>query len=322
MGRFLRNILVFGLPFVGLLTWLMWDTPDRAYAYRMVQKDCRTGTWIHRRLFDSRVPVDVAFVGTSKTMCDVNDSLLEHRLLVERGKRLHIANFGVCRLGENTHWLIARDIFARKRPRYLVVEVSTAMATHSHFDFPDLARAADALGAPAWGNDDYLPDILMLCWNRLVYQREKLLGIKRKFPEILTDEAHSFMVVAHDGIADSTEMARIKAKRQKSLGQALPTGFHRWLYDLRVYAAKSYFRAMHAICAGNGAKIIFLYLPDYGSAARSPQETDFFQRMGPIWTPPDSVMGNPKLHFDPSHLNQKGATKLSDWLTEKLSTLE
>ncbi|HEX2900908.1 MAG TPA: hypothetical protein VHS96_14400, partial [Bacteroidia bacterium] len=321
MRKFLRNILLFGLPFGVLLGWLLASSPGRAYSYNMIQKDCRTGGWMFRRLHESPAPVDVAFVGTSKTMCDINDSLLQHRLRTEHGREMQVANFGVCRLGENLHWLLARDLFAQKHPRYLVVEVSTEMATNSHFHFPYLAASKDVLGAPLWANSDYLSDLTQLCWNRLVYQREHLLGIDRKFEDYLNDSLHSFMVVANDIVADSAEMARVKTRRQKNLSQALPSGPARWVYDAAVRPAKHYFRSMADLCRQNGAGIIFLYLPEYGTPTRSPQELAFFQEMGPVWIPPDSIFGNPSLHMDHSHLNMHGARKLSDWLTANLAAL-
>lgn len=321
MGRFLRNIALFGFPFVGLLILLVYATPDKAWSYNMIQKDCRTGGWMYRRIFESKAPVDVAFVGTSKTMCDVNDSLLQHRLQVEYGRDIQIANFGVCRLGENLHWLLMRDMFTRKHPRYLVVEVSTLMATNSHFHFPYLAKGGDVLGAPIWANSDYWTDLTQLSWNRLVYQREQLLGITRKFEDYLTDSLHSFMVVAHDIVADSAEMARIKGKRQTQLKAAPSEGISGWIYQAASRPTRHYFRSMAEICKANHAKLIFLYLPEYGTPTQQPQEFAFFKELGPVWIPPDSVFGNSRLHMDDSHLNMQGARNLSDWLTEQLANL-
>jgi hypothetical protein len=321
MRRFLRHILLFGLPFTGLLAWLLWATPEKQWSYNMIQKDCRTGGWMYRRLYEVAAPVDVAFVGTSKTLCDVQDSLLEGRLLAEHGRRMHIANFGVCRLGENLHWLITRDIFLKKRPRYLIVEVSTEISTNSHFHFPYLARAGDVLGAPLWANSDYVTDLVQLGWNRLVYHRERILGIARRFGDELPDSLHSFLTVAKDVVADSTEMARIKGKRQANTSVTVPEGLKGLKYRAESGPAKHYLRAMVELCKENGAQVVFLYLPVYGTPAKVPQEAAFFESMGPLWVPPDSVFGDARLHFDHSHLNMAGARKLTDWLVERLAQL-
>lgn len=321
MRKFLLHIALFLLPLLGLLAWLLLDTPDRAWAYRMVQKDCRTGDWIYRRLYEVDAPVDVAFVGTSKTMCNVNDSLLEYRLLHDHGRSLRIANFGVCRMGENLHWIIARDILQHKGPRHLILEVSTEMATNSHFHFPYMATAGEALGAPLWANSDYLADLTNLAWNRLVYQRERLLGIEREFPDRILDSLHSFLVVGKDGLADSTEMAATHSRRMERLSPGLPTGIKRWIYDAETQPPKHYFRAIAELCKQHGTQLALLYLPIYGTEQMPPLESAFLQSLGPVWIPPDSVFGNPNLYFDNSHLNMQGARNLSDWLAAKVAAL-
>jgi hypothetical protein len=322
MGRLLRNIALFSLPFVGLLTWLLIATPEPAYRYLMVQKDCRTGSWIYRRLYQSSAPIDVAFIGTSKTMCDVDDGLIETKVRERYDRALHIANLGVCRIGENFHYLVARDLLDRKKPRHIIYEVSTELPTVSHFDFPDVATAGDVLGAPMLLNVDYVGDVTNLAWNRLVYHREHLLGIEHPFHDFLEDSLHSFMVVPTDRVADSTEMARIKRRRQKSMTANLPSGWAGMLYGLKVRLPKHYLLSLHDLCQARGVTLTFLYLPSYGVAAPQPQEMTFLEGLGQVWIAPDSVMGDPKVHFDDSHLNMVGAQRLSDWLSEKVADLE
>ncbi|MFN8397416.1 MAG: hypothetical protein U0176_22525 [Bacteroidia bacterium] len=321
MRRFLLHIALFLLPFLGLLAWLLIVTPEREWSYRMIQKDCRTGDWIYRRLHQVEAPVDVAFVGTSKTMCNVNDSLIEYRLHRDHGRSLRIANFGVCRMGENLHWLIARDILQHKGPRHLIVEVSAEMATNSHFHFPYMATAGEAIGAPLWANSDYLYDLTTLAWNRLVYQREHLLGIERQFGDQVKDSLHSFLIVGKDGIADSSEMAGTHSRRVGRLSSGPPTGIKRWIYDAEAAPPKHYYRAMADLCQAHGTQLTFLYLPIYGTERIPPFESAFLQTLGAVWMPPDSVFGDPKLYFDNSHLNMQGARNLSDWLTRQVASL-
>lgn len=321
MGKFLRNTLLFLLPFAGVLGWLWHDTPAIAYRYMMVQKDCRTGMWIYHRLYESALPIDVAFIGTSKTMCDVDDVLLEQRLRSERARDLHVANLGVCRIGENLHWWVARELFAKKPPRYLIKEVSTDLRFNSHFHFPYVSSAADVLSAPMVINPDYLGDIVDMSWYRLVYQHERLLGVTRSYEEPLTDSAHSFLYIQGDMVADPAQMARVKEKRARNLGPGLPQGAARWYYDLAARHPKHYLEDLKAMCDAHGTQLIFLYLPVYGAAAAQPQEIDYLQGLGTVWIPPDSIFQNPELHFDDSHLNQAGARKLSDWLVDQCAAL-
>jgi len=312
MRRFLRQILLFSLPFLVGLVWLFTGPYAKSYAYNQITKDCRTGNWMYRRLYESPHPVDIAFVGTSKTMCDVNDALLQERLEKEHGIQSEIANFGVCRTGENLHYLIAREVLAQKPPKHLFVEVSTHLATNSHFHFPYLAETRDILTPPF--HQAYFSDLGDFTWNRLLYQRENLLGIERTYNDYLRDPQHSFMVVANDIVADSAQMARVAQKRAKTLTPETLTGVPAMVHDVQAFAAYRYYQRIADLCAAQGTQLHFLYLPSYGVPISQPRELNFYQEMGPVFIPPDSIFHNPKIHMDDSHLNQAGAAKLADWL--------
>lgn len=320
--RFLKNIGLFALPFLALLIWMSTDgNYDKEYAYRQVQKDCRSGDWMYRRLFESDLPVDVAFIGTSKTMCDVNDSLLQRRLREEKGINSHIANLGVCRTGENLHYLIARDLLARKQPKIMILEISTQISSNSHFHFPMVANASDVLFPTVIFNDDLFHDINGFAWNRLIYQRERILAIERSYDDILHNPEHSFMQVANDVIADSAAMERIKKKRSQKLVSETPSGIPGLVHSLSSNYPKQYLRRIHQLCQAHDVQLYFLYLPVYGVPGDRPRDESFYTEMAPILSPPDSIFRNPKLHFDVSHLNQHGAMVFSDWLVEKLSEI-
>lgn len=321
MRRFLRNIILFALPFALGLVWLFAGSYNKEYGYNMVTKDCRTGNWIYRRLYESPHPVDIAFLGTSKTMCDVHDGVLQNRLAEEKEIEVEVANFGVCRKGENLHYLIARDLFAQKPPKYLFVEVSTHLATNSHFHFPYLAESGDVLAPTMILNQDYISDIGDFAWNRLVYNRENLLGIRREFNDFLHDPQHSFMAVDSDIVADPVKMARKAESRSKNLAEGIPEGIGGWWYDMTTNYPKQYYKRVFELAQKHETEIYFLYLPVYGASGIPPRELDFYTEMGEVLTPPDSVFSNPTWHMDDSHLNQAGAAKFSDWLTQTVGNI-
>ena len=321
MRKFLRNIAFFALPFLAGLIYLFAGPYDKEYGYNMVTKDCRTGNWIYRRLYESPHPVDVAFLGTSKTMCDVNDALLQERLANEAGLDVEVANFGICRKGENLHYLIARDLFEHKPPRYLFVEVSTHTAEKGHFHFPYLADAGDLAAAPIWVNQGYLSDMGDFAWNRFIYHRESTLGIERKFNDFLDNPQHSFMAVANDIAQDEGSMAAVAEKRKRELTTEIPEGLVGWWYRQSLKAPQHYYRKIVELAQAHGTQVFFLYLPVYGTPGNAPREMDFYQEFGPVLIPPDSVFTVPEWHMDDSHLNQVGAGKLSDWLTGSLKNI-
>ena len=321
MRRFLKNIAFFSLPFSIGLIWLLYSPYQKEYAYNAIQKDCRSGKWIYQRLFEHPKPIDIAFIGTSKTMCDVNDLLVQERLANEKGQKAEIANLGVCRTGENLHYLIAQDLIEQKHPQILIYELSAHLATNSHFHFPNVAATSDVFAAPLWFNDDYLADIGKLTWMRLVYNREKALGIQRKYEEILTDPDHSFMVVSNDLVADPAEMERARKVRIQSLSNKIPTGIPGIIHRAATNFPYQYLRKVQQLCLASGTRLYFIYLPRYGAPKDGPRNLSAYSTLAPILYPPDSIFSNPALHFDNSHLNQRGAGLLSDWLVETVSDL-
>lgn len=317
MRRFFLHIALFALPFLGLGAYVLVNEPTREVAYNAVQKDCRTGEWVYKRLYQSEVPVDVAFVGTSMTMCGINDRILEERLRKEQGLDVHIANLGICRTGVNLHWLLVRDLLEEKQPKLLFVEAPQRLTAVGHPHFPYLARhLSDVFGAPLAPNAHYFNDVADFAWFRWLNTRNGWLGHYERYSTFLEDERHSFMVVADDQVADPGLLAEKKAKQMaqtENPPEGLLTGI---AYALDQYAPKVYMERMAQLAAENGTELVFLYTPKHGGATKLPREHAFFQKTAALELPPDSVFDRPDLFFDPDHLNQKGAARLTDWLME------
>ena len=117
------------------------------------------------------------------------------------------------------------------------------------------------------------------------------------------------------------EMARLKAKRQKSHTMEKPGGIQRLFFGGEVNYPLSYYRAVADLCAEHGTQLIFLYLPFYGAGADSPRMIAEFEELAPVWLAPKEIFGDPDLHFDHSHLNQKGAQLYTKWLRPKVADL-
>ena len=317
MRRFFFHIALFALPFIGLGAYIWLKEQPREVAYNAVQKDCRTGDWVYKRLFEVETPVDVAFVGTSKTMCGIDDRLLERRLLEEKGVEVHVANLGLCRIGENLHYLLVRDLLEQKQPRLLFVEAPQRLLAASHPHFPYLARdLGDVLGAPMTINGDYFSDLAEFAWWRWTSERNAWLGHYEDYSTFLEDERHSFMEVANDQVADPATLENDWNRRRYRAEQP-PAGFLQGIgYFLDQYPPQTYLRRMADLAEERGTKLVFLYTPAYGAANKMPREQGFYRETASLALPPDSVFNRQDFFFDPDHLNQRGAASLTDWLME------
>lgn len=289
-------------------------------AYNAVQKDCRTGQWVYRRLFEVEERIDVAFIGTSMTMCDFNDRLLEQRLREERGLDLRVANLGICRIGENLHWLVARDLLEQKQPKLIFLEVPQRLLAASHPHFPYLARSlGDVLRAPMAPNGDYFIDAAEFAWGRWEAQRNALLGGGERYETFLEDSLHSYMEVADDRVAGKEEMEREKARRAGRPEQAPEGGWGALAYAIDQYPPQNYLNRIVRLGREKGTRVVFMYTPYYGVAGKMPRESGYYQERASLAVPPDSVFDDPGNFFDANHLNQVGAGKLTDWLVEEVA---
>lgn len=329
MKKFILRFLLFLLPLGAGVVYLLANEMPHEYAFNEVQKDIRTGNWFYNRIYQSDAPVDLAFVGSSKTLCNVHDALIQHHLTTRYHIDIQVANCGMNWFGNNLQWVLMRDIIQHKQPRYMVIEVGFDMKAESHRLFPLLAHTADILDAPLI-NPSYVPDIGKAVWNRWLYQHEDLLNIVHQYDSIPTDSLHSSLMwwatlpitaeaLARDSVAEPAILQRA-LERGSTRTAALPQNFPMtWGYALEKWAPKAYYQQMAELCRQHNIHLIFLYLPTYGIQQSSPRDAEFYQTLGELWLPPDSVFRNPHNYFDPDHLNQNGAVQLADWLSERLA---
>jgi len=318
MRNFLLRLVMFSLPFWAMAGYLAYSDPPRSEAYEQIQKDCRSGSWIYKRLYERPEPVDVALIGTSRTMCGLEDDVMEQFLVDSLNRDWRVANLGVCRNGVNLHALLMRDLLLQKRPQKVVVEVHSVMPTNGHMHFPYLAQVGDVFWPQSFLNTSVPADWVTFAWYRLCHHREKLLGIHYRYDETLTDGLHSFMRVPDDVVADSAEMDKVRARRQKITSQP-PKGIAGLWKEILDVFPMAYYEEMALRCKDAGIDLYFLYLPGYGTQANRPQELHFYENLGSVLLPPDSIFVNPENFFDPDHLNQKGARMLSKWLSQQIA---
>ena len=66
MKRFVRKIILFGLPLAGVLVWIFFIRTDREFCYNYVKGDCdQRGKLLYKKMYEDRRKVDYLFVGSS-----------------------------------------------------------------------------------------------------------------------------------------------------------------------------------------------------------------------------------------------------------------
>ena len=125
--------LTCGFAMLGLAVVLILPY-NKQFGYNRMLESCSRGDWLYQRIFKNEIPVDIAFIGSSRTICAVNDSLLESYLGV------HVANLAFCRYGRSLHYSLFKDLLRKKTPEMVVLEIR---AEESRFGHPDFAHIAD-----------------------------------------------------------------------------------------------------------------------------------------------------------------------------------
>lgn len=318
MRGFLSKLALFSLPFWGLFAFMSLREIPKERAYEQILKDCRSGSWIYRRIHENPKPIDLALIGTSRTMCALEDDILQSRLNDSLGLPWTVANLGVCRNGVNLHWYILRDLLSRRKPKAVVVELHSVMPANSHMHFPMVASAKDVYLPGSALNSAYFADLATFSWTRLCYLREHILGIDYDYPEEITNPDHSFVRVPNDMVADSAEMVKVRNRRKVITSQdpeGLAGAWRGWVDQF----PQAYYRSMAEMCKSARVPLYFLYIPGYGTEAPKPQSLAFYESLAPVLIAPDTIFSNPKHFFDPDHLNQKGARLLTDWVAEEMA---
>lgn len=312
MKQFLKNLLLFSSPFLLVIAYLFSNSSDRSFAYHYIEKDCGGhGKWVYNRIFKNPKPVDIAFIGSSRTIHGIMDWHLENQLTQINNDSLHLLNLGYCRLGRNMDYLLLKELLKTKQPKIVILEVREDGSRYSHPIFPYLAESQDVLWPVAFFNRDIFKDAYLALETRFEYQKKKLL---KQLPSVNEQAFSSYGYGMSQNIADTVLLQQkksIRIQRAKKAVKGIARSLH--MQYSRKYLAKIATLAKH-----KNIQLFFLYLPEYGTPIQKPLEFSIYKHYGTVWIPPHSILTNSKNWMDDGHLNDFGAKELSNWLLQKL----
>lgn len=295
------------LPLAGVVLLFVLP-PDKKYNFSFTHDNCLgQGTWIYNRLYSDTTNIDVAFVGSSHTICAINDSLIENEF-TNAGKIFHAANIAYCRLGRNLHYTFVNQLFSCKKTKYIVLEVSERENKTGHPEFGYFAEATDVFN-PIWLFNSRVPvDIFDALLVRFFNSREKLTCtyVSRDVPNRL----YGYMSASQT--ADTAQLRMAKDKNAKQSHRA--KGLSHWFNNRYSF---TYIERMKEVALAHKSELFFLYLPAYGSLPE-PEEAAFYKSKGNLLVPPAEILNNTANWKDPDHMNDKGAQEISTWISKKL----
>ena len=309
MKKFLFRSCLFLVPLIIGLAIIFFTSHDKEFAYHYLVDDCYGhGKWIHDRLYKNQEPVDIAFIGTSRTIQAIDEKTIEEKIEKLTGESPSIANLGYCRPGRNLHMVILKDLLKNKSPTHVFVEVRNEENRYGHPVFPHLANNDDLIMAKAFFNPDLGSDILLGLGSRIEYFKLALTGM-------LPSNSIDSLLYGYGGAeetANPEELQEMKIRRSKQKHQhELMTLFY------NTYP-RSYIREISEICERYDVELIFLFQNGYGYTNENLPDSDFYKKFGQIWEPPHRLMEEPSYWLDADHFNINGARELADWISAQI----
>ncbi len=167
MRRLSLHIILFLLP---VLLFILLFPQDKRQVYASLKDDCTSRAhWMYQRIFESSEPVDIAFMGSSRTINSLKEKVIRTEL-----DGYHLLNYGYCRYGRNLHYRLVKDLIDEKGIKALVLEVRLDENPYSHPVGPYLLENSDLITSYPFFNQNYFKDWSTAFRFRLQMLKEKL----------------------------------------------------------------------------------------------------------------------------------------------------
>lgn len=305
------------------LFFLPTDPYQRHAALRST--DYIKGAWIYERLNFDPTPVDIAFLGSSRTMEGVDAATVEADLATD-GVAAHVVNLALPSLGQDTPALLARMLAETKRPRIVFVETDYLVSRGSSPAFSLLATPQEALGAPFVVNEWLPANLLRIAARNLSLTWKRLTGQSAVFDPTAYRGAHwedVLRVTGRDGRlgrARVTHMSIASFESEAAIWQGnllrKSRQYHDWAW-VELHYAETWQQRMLEALQTSGTHIVLLSMPPVGMK-EPPFHATTLRQYGEFWALPDLVAHDHTLWDNPTHMNYWGAEAYSHWLARQL----
>lgn len=282
--------------------------------------------WIYERIHFDETPLDVVFLGPSRTERAVGAPVLEAALR-ERGVDRRVANFALPSSGFDLSYALAREALENRKVELLVVSLVEQFPRDGHQAFGDLGSVSDVVRSPLLVNRN-LP-------RNLAYLpvREAKLALKTLVPDAFGYQ-RGFDPATYQGTSgypthegDPADVPRKTAEeiaaldeesafRRRTLTAPLLPESLAWV---EFGVSRSYIEKIAALAARHGTKIVFLYLPFY-EGFEQPSELEWVRQFGPVLSA-HFLRSAPDNFYDVAHASASGAALVSEWLAGELAPI-
>jgi len=305
--------------------------PDDAYQrWQLLDGTIHSNArWIYERSRFDPTPIDVVFIGPSRTKAGVNAPRLA-RALAARGVPSNVVNFSLPENGRNIDLSIAQQLFRYKKPKLLVLGVIEKPSRFGHSAFKYVADRGLIADPGYLADADYFSDLVYLPFRQArLFAADLLpggLGLTKTFEPARyrgssIDTTGS--IVLPDGTIRDGENPASAAELSRGV-KKLEAGEHPPLLsdalaDFEFGDERHNVAEIVALAHAHGAEVAFLFLP-YFTGPDSLLEQRLYDRYGPTL---NAGFAAPHAEWfaDYGHLTREGARIVTDWLIDPIASL-
>lgn len=315
MKKFLTQLFLFCLPLAAAWAIVLNVNVSREFSYNYIKDECEgAGQWMYSRMYLQDRPADVVFIGASRTMRAVDDSLIQF-YFDSTGRDTKILNAGFCRFGRDLFTLIAEDALKTQTGmKTLVFEVNEREGSGNHPVYWTLAGTDDLLHPESFVNQSYFSNIYSGTLMRIDYLRGEWFSTESPFHE----SGRFFGCLHTDHIADATDLDRSKENCAGGRNCIPPTAWE----NFELSYNKAWIRRLSESAKAKNVELVFLFLPAYGCTNCPPREIDFYSQFGSVLIPPSEILDNRNNWSDHDHFNDNGSKAMSRWLFGELDSTQ
>jgi len=311
---------------------LMTILPQDKYLRYQALNDGQAPTayWIYERINRDPTPIDVAFIGTSRTAFSIHSGRMQDDL-ARSGVQANVVNLHIVKTGRNMQFVIAKELLTHKAVRLLVLEMDDEETRSPHPDFIYLADSSDVVRAPLFINFRYFSDLARLPGRQFgLFVDTQLQSRHWATPAFIpppyegANLDHAEFVQTLDGIKHYRNEPRtkeqMKSLREHEDSSLTPPVLPKALDWLEYRVPRYYIDQILSLAAEKGTRVVFLYLPRYGAPKDCAVCSQVYGSRAPIINPWEK-MQDYRLWDDAIHLNWEGAKLVTDYVAAQIEEM-
>ena len=285
--------------------------------------------WMYERMHFDPTPIDVAVIGSSRTMLAISGPRLQADLAA-RGVEANVVNFSIVGNGRNIEAMIVNELLATKKPKLIIVEAMERRYKYGHPAFAYAAPTHEILTQPL-GLQNQPMNLLYLPYRNARLFMASLLPSNFDMPTQFDpakyrgsnpETTHSFMLIPgrwiemEQRLSPGTLLSGARDNEARTTRPSrLPAPIANHLHGDEI----AYTQRIVDAARAHGTKVAFVYIPYYSGPAAI-GERDFYAARGARHEA-GFLADQDAMYQGWAHLNRKGAEVMTDWLSERIAPL-